>query len=146
MCRFLKFIPTLEPLWDLYKYQSFGIDLVTLVNITLNLSFVLIICITQGRTSKINVTERVTDDFLKYTYNRLKEIDSKQMCVEPWPPKKSVSSDGTKLVNGKCNFLKYKTASNVRPTMADSGRHFLFKDIIILYKVLSIFVVKSQLN
>ena len=44
------------------------------------------------------MTERVTDDFLKYTYNRLKEIDSKQMCVEPWPPKKSVSSDGTKLV------------------------------------------------
>ena len=31
-------------------------------------------------------------------------------------------------------------------TMADSGRHFLFKDIVILYKVLSIRVVKSQLN
>ena len=44
------------------------------------------------------MTERVTDDFLKYTYNRLKEIDSKRMCVEPWPPRKSVSSDGTKLV------------------------------------------------
>nr|XP_022316810.1 fibroblast growth factor receptor 2-like [Crassostrea virginica] len=51
----------------------------------------------EGRTGKINVTERVTDDFLKYTYNRLKEIDSKRMCVEPWPPNKSVSSDGTKL-------------------------------------------------
>ena len=44
------------------------------------------------------MTERVTDDFLKYTYNRLKEIDSKRMCVEPWPPKKSVSSNGNKLV------------------------------------------------
>ena len=31
-------------------------------------------------------------------------------------------------------------------TMADSGRHFFIKDIVILYKVLSIFVVKSQLN
>ena len=31
-------------------------------------------------------------------------------------------------------------------TMVDSGRHFLIKDIVILYKVLSIFVVKSQLN
>nr|XP_022314944.1 fibroblast growth factor receptor 4-like [Crassostrea virginica] len=51
----------------------------------------------EGCTGNINVTERVTDDFLKYTYNRLKEIDSKRMCVEPWPPRKSVSSDGTKL-------------------------------------------------
>ena len=34
----------------------------------------------------------------------------------------------------------------VYSTMADSGRHFLIKDIVILYKVLSIFVVKSQLN
>ena len=31
-------------------------------------------------------------------------------------------------------------------TMADSGRHFLIKDIVILYKVLIIFVVKSQLT
>ena len=31
-------------------------------------------------------------------------------------------------------------------TMADSGRHFVIKDIVILYKVLSICVVKSELN
>ena len=35
---------------------------------------------------------------------------------------------------------------SVISTMADSGRHFFIKDIVILYKVLSIFVVKSQLN
>lgn len=47
--------------------------------------------------NKIKVMERVTDDFLKFTYNKLNEIDSSKMCVEPWPPSKSVSADGFKL-------------------------------------------------
>lgn len=44
--------------------------------------------------NKIEVMERVTDDFLKFTYNKLKDFDSSKMCVEPWPPSKSVSEDG----------------------------------------------------
>ena len=52
----------------------------------------------KGGTSTLKVMERVTDDFLKYTYNRLKEIDGRKMCVEPWPPTKSASADGFKLV------------------------------------------------
>ena len=88
------------------------LDSVTLVTIKTYLHHIQTICITQGHTGKICVTERVTDDFLKYTYNRLKEIDSKRMCVEPWPPKKSLSSDGTKLV--RISFFSYKTASSIK--------------------------------
>ena len=46
----------------------------------------------------------------------------------------------------KDSTLIYRPRTHVC-TMADSGRHFFYiKDTVILYKVLSIFVVKSQLN
>jgi hypothetical protein len=46
----------------------------------------------------MQVMEKVTEVFLKYTYNRLNEIDSRKMCVEPWPPTTSVSEDGSKQI------------------------------------------------
>lgn len=42
----------------------------------------------------MKVMEKVTDDFLNYTYNKLNQIDSSKMCVEPWPPSKSGSIEG----------------------------------------------------
>ncbi|XP_062579234.1 uncharacterized protein LOC134241172 [Saccostrea cucullata] len=56
---------------------------------------------TEDRTSMMKVMEKVSEDFLKFTYNRLKEIDSSKMCVEPWPPTKSVSADGSKQLHYK---------------------------------------------
>lgn len=53
----------------------------------------------QQDKDKLIVMEKVTDDFLKFTYNKLNQIDSRKMCVTPWPPLKSVSStDGYRLV------------------------------------------------
>ena len=46
----------------------------------------------------------------------------------------------------KKSFIERNCKERTYPTMADSGRHFLIKDIVILYKVLSIFVVKSHIN
>jgi hypothetical protein len=44
----------------------------------------------------MKVIEKVSEDFLKFTYDRLDEIDSRKMCVEPWPPTISVSEDDSK--------------------------------------------------
>lgn len=52
----------------------------------------------QDRTGKTMTMERVTDDFLKFTYNKLNKINSSKMCVDPWPPSKIASTDGFKLV------------------------------------------------
>ncbi|XP_056018429.1 uncharacterized protein LOC130054076 [Ostrea edulis] len=55
----------------------------------------------EDRINMMKVMEKVSDDFLKFTYNRLKEIDSRKMCVEPWPPTTSVSADGFKQLHYK---------------------------------------------
>ncbi|XP_056018425.1 uncharacterized protein LOC125672350 isoform X2 [Ostrea edulis] len=55
----------------------------------------------RDRINMMKVMEKVSDDFLKFTYNRLKEIDSRKMCVEPWPPTTSISADGFKQIHYK---------------------------------------------
>ncbi|XP_048759383.2 uncharacterized protein LOC125668981 [Ostrea edulis] len=55
----------------------------------------------EDRINMMTVMEKVSDDFLKFTYNRLKEIDSRKMCVEPWPPTTSISADGFKQIHYK---------------------------------------------
>ncbi|XP_061187066.1 uncharacterized protein LOC133195224 [Saccostrea echinata] len=45
----------------------------------------------------MKVSEIVSDDFLKFTYNRLKEIDSSKMCVEPWPPATSITQGSKRI-------------------------------------------------
>ncbi|XP_048760860.2 uncharacterized protein LOC125670011 isoform X2 [Ostrea edulis] len=55
----------------------------------------------EDKLGMMKVMEKVSDDFLKFTYNRLKEIDSRRMCVEPWPPTTSVSEDGSKQLHYK---------------------------------------------
>ncbi|XP_048764539.2 uncharacterized protein LOC125672347 isoform X2 [Ostrea edulis] len=55
----------------------------------------------EDRINMMKVMEKVSDDFLKFTYNRLKEIDSRKMCVEPWPPTTSISADGFKQIHYK---------------------------------------------
>lgn len=44
--------------------------------------------------NKIEVMERVIDDFFKFIYNKLKDFDSSKMCVELWLLLKSVLEDG----------------------------------------------------
>ena len=52
----------------------------------------------QDKSGKIMVMEGVTNDFLKYTYNRLEELSGTMNSIEPWPPKIKSSADRYQLV------------------------------------------------
>ena len=58
----------------------------------------------QDTSDKIMVVEGVTNDFVKYTYNRLEELSGTMNSIEPWPPEKRPSADGYQLVR-RSNIL-----------------------------------------
>ncbi|XP_078318841.1 uncharacterized protein LOC111119242 [Crassostrea virginica] len=63
----------------------------------------------EARSGKMIVMEGVTNDFVKYTYNRLEELSSTVKSIEPWPPEIRTSADGYQLVKHSnfCNILYF---------------------------------------